>query len=202
MTSRLAAAIVLTVSFGSAAAAEYGRLFFTPAQRAALDNLRELSLRRPAAATESKEPEQPQQQHMRVDGVLRRSDGKSTVWLNNRAISSDQKSSLNISLGKNDNRVKITVPQSSQSIELKVGQTVEIMSGAIEEGYARRTPPKPVAKEKVKPDGENSASGVPKVTPSPASRPVESTATTKDGTRTGDGNAPKGLRPDSGPAPK
>lgn len=200
MTARLAAAIVLMLGIGTAAGAESGRLFFTPAQRDSLDKLRDLSARGAVVARSTDDNEPAQQQHVRVDGVLRRSDGRSTVWLNNRAVSSGRAGGIDIAVGKNDNRVKLTIPESSRSIELKVGQTVEIVSGAIEEGYARRAPPKPVAK--VTPDGENRASGAAKVTSPPASQPVESKATTKDGTRAGDGNPQKGLRPDSGPAPK
>lgn len=197
--ARLAAVIVLMLGLGTAAGAESGRLFFTPAQRASLDKLRDLGAHSTVArGTDDNEP--AQQQHVRVDGVLRRSDGKSTVWLNNRAVSSGQTSGIDIAVGKNDNRVKLTIPESSRSIELKVGQTVEIVSGAIDEGYARRALPKPVAK--VTPEGDNRASSAAKVTSSPASRPVESKATTNDGTRAGDGNAQQGLRPDSGPAPK
>lgn len=172
MTARLAAAIVLMLGAGTAASADLGRLFFTPAQRATLDNLRQQNI--PGS---DKEQAAPAQQYVSVNGVVRRSDGKSTVWLNNRAVSGQRAGGLNVSISKDDDRVRLTVPESDRSIDLKVGQTLEIVSGTIEESYARRARPKP--ETKATPGGENTAPGVAKVTPPAASQPLKSTATGK-----------------------
>jgi hypothetical protein len=56
-------------------AAPLGRLFFTPEMRASLDRQRQLDIRQ-ARSIES--------DTMRLDGVVVRSSGKSTVWVNNR----------------------------------------------------------------------------------------------------------------------
>lgn len=182
MTARLTAAIVLMLGAGTVAGADPGRLFFTPAQRATLDNLRKQNIK--TAPGSDQEQAGPTQQYVSVDGVVRRSDGKSTVWLNNRAVSGQRAAGgLNVSTSNNDNRVRLTVPESNRSIDLKVGQTLELVSGTIEEGYARRAPPKAEAKAKPEakaiPGDEKTAPGVSKVTPPAASQPVKSTAISK-----------------------
>ena len=173
MTARLAVGIVLMLGAGMVASADLGRMFFTPAQRATLDHLRKQNIKTPAGS--DKEQAAPAQQYVSVDGVVRRSDGKSTVWLNNRAVSGQRAGGLNVSTSSNDNRVRLTVPESNRSIDLKVGQTLEIVSGTIEESYARRVRPKPEAKAtleaKATPGGVNTAPGVSKVTPPAASQP-------------------------------
>lgn len=180
MTARLAAAIVLMLGAGTVASADLGRMFFTPAQRATLDHLRQQNIR-PGPGGDQEQA--PAQQYMSVNGVVRRSDGKNTVWLNNRAVSGRRDGGLNVSTNKNDNRVRLTVPQSNRSIDLKVGQTLEIVSGTIAESYARRVRPNPEAKAKPEakatPGDENTAPGVSKVTPPAASQPVKSKATGK-----------------------
>ena len=185
MTARLAAAIVLLLGVGTAAGAELGRLFFTPAQRATLDTMREKNIG--TEATAAKEPAPPLPQNVTLDGVVRRSDGKNTVWLNSRAVTAPKTGDIGVATGKNDNRVKLTVPESGRSLDLKVGQTAEIVSGTIAENYARRVPlPQPETKAaagddntapgaaKPAPGAENTASGAAKVTSPAASRPVAS----------------------------
>ena len=186
MSARLAAAIVLMLGAGTAAGAELGRLFFTPAQRATLDKMRAQNVGVGKTAADVVPPP-PVPHNVTLDGIVRRSDGRNTVWLNNRAVSTPQADGINVATGKNDNRVKLTVPESGRSIDLKVGQTAEIVSGTIAESYARRAPlPKPEAKAesgaeqpatgtaKAAPGAENAASGATKVLTPAASRPVAS----------------------------
>lgn len=63
-------------------AQQLGRLFFSPAERAALDSLRKAKpqSQKPAAQSAA-EP-----QSARLDGYVVRSDGKSTVWVNGSAV--------------------------------------------------------------------------------------------------------------------
>ncbi len=158
--------IFLCTMFVSAAAtgAELGRMFFTPAQRDTLDNARKQNIRveigtdeeRPAAAAA------PVPHNVSVNGMIRRSDGRNTVWLNNRAISEHQAGGIGAAIGKNDDRVHLRVPESGRNVDLKVGQTVEIVSGTIEENYLRRPGPKPEPKPPSSP--ENTGGDVAKVT--------------------------------------
>ena len=109
-------------------------------------------------------------QNVSVNGVIRRSDGKNTIWLNNRVVGDHQAAGLSATLGRNDNRVRLSVAESGRNIDLKVGQTVEIVSGTIGESYLRR----PATKLDVKtlpataPDGTSA----PKDAPPQAATPV------------------------------
>ena len=63
-----------------------GRLFFTPAQRAQLDVARKQRARTTLATERAEEATSaaPTPQTITYDGVVQRSDGKSTVWINSR----------------------------------------------------------------------------------------------------------------------
>jgi hypothetical protein len=133
-----------------------GRLFFTPAQRASLDVARSQRARTTLATEQvTEEVAAPTEQTITYSGMVRRNDGKSTVWLNNRPVN-DQEAAGGTIVGRvrPDGGVSLQVPQSGRSIDLKPGQSVELLSGTIEEGYSRKpvTPePKPAAKPEVKP---------------------------------------------------
>lgn len=131
--------VVLSVAVSTAHAAEtLGRLFYTPAQRAELDALRGRKNVAPPPAA----PEQPAvvPEVLSYDGIVRRSDGKTTVWINNRAVN-DGKPAEDLPLAgrvRPDQRLSVTLPQAEKNIELRVGQSVEVLSGSIAEPYARR----------------------------------------------------------------
>src|SRR6478735_5420725 len=147
----------------AASAAELGRMFFTPAQRATLDNARKQNIRVEIGNESEQQPAAaPVPQNVSVNGIIRRSDGKNTIWLNNRVVNEQNPSGMNAAIVKSDNRVRLSVPDSGRSVDLKVGQTVEIVSGTIEESYLRR----PAAKAEIKnaPEGEKAGSDVAKVT--------------------------------------
>lgn len=64
---------------GLAAAADPGRLFYTPAQRAQLENARARNVTQPSRVAADSAPPV-----VRFDGVVIRSDGKGTRWINGR----------------------------------------------------------------------------------------------------------------------
>jgi hypothetical protein len=77
--ARFPALLLITLgTFGECLAADPGRLFYTPAQRAQLEaaRARNVTQASPAAAAIA----HPQ----RFDGVVIRSDGASTSWINGR----------------------------------------------------------------------------------------------------------------------
>jgi hypothetical protein len=114
-------------------------LFYTPAQRAQLDAARAQRSRTPVAPEEVAVavPEV-----LTYDGMVRRSDGKTTVWINNRAINDGRPagSAPFTSTLRADGSVKLGVAQSDRSVDLKVGQSAEIVSGTISEPYTRASP--------------------------------------------------------------
>jgi hypothetical protein len=131
-----------------------GRLFYTPAQRGQLDAARSQRSRAPVVAAEQ-EPAAAVPELLTYDGMIRRSDGKTTVWINNRAIH-DGRPASNLpftSKLRPDGSVKLGVTQTDQSVDLRVGQSAEIMSGTITEPYSRSaTSSTPAAKQPARPD--------------------------------------------------
>jgi hypothetical protein len=127
----------LAIAAAAASAAEpLGRLFYAPAQRMQLDAARSQKSR-PSIAAEPEAPTLPEV--VTYDGVVRRSDGRNTVWLNNRAVH-DGRTPADVPVSgkvRADGSVTLGLPQSDRSVKLKVGQSVEIMSGSIAEPYSR-----------------------------------------------------------------
>lgn len=77
--ARIPALLLLTLGLeGGCLAADPGRLFYTPAQRAQLEAARA----NPVTATAKTAPGVAQ----RFDGLVIRSDGASTSWVNGRAL--------------------------------------------------------------------------------------------------------------------
>lgn len=65
--------VAAATALAPAEAAEIGRLFFTPQEREALDRSRDWGLPVAGTATDIR---------LRVDGRVRRSTGRNTVWVN------------------------------------------------------------------------------------------------------------------------
>jgi len=141
-------------------------MFFTPAQRASLDVARSQRARA-AVGTESAEDAAPAAQTITYGGLIQRSDGRTTVWLNNQAVHDDNPAGAGavVSRVRPDGSITLQAPQSARSVNLKPGQTVELQSGTIEEGYSRR--PQSVPEPKPKP-GAKPAADTAKGKPSPA----------------------------------
>lgn len=154
---------VTALMFGNAAAGEadskglaaqpLGRLFYTPAERAQLDIARmqkKPSADATAAAAPPPEPP-PMPQTVTYGGIVRRSDGKAMLWINNRLVEEKEAlTGLNVK-GKvrPDGAVTLQVPQTGGSINVKVGQSVELQTGKI--GEARKPEPKPPPEEVASP---------------------------------------------------
>ena len=123
----------------TAVGADIGRMFFTPAQRDTLDAARAKNVRS-EISNENPQPQPsaaPIPQSVSVNGLVKRSDGSNTVWVNSRPVTNERAEGLSVKPVRNDSRVRLSAPK-GRSIDLKVGQKAEMVSGAIEEGYARR----------------------------------------------------------------
>lgn len=121
-----------------------GKLFFTPSERASLDIIRQNSKApdRVVTADENSgeetedaiEAEVTPSQPVIVKGYIRRSDGKNTVWVNDRAMS-EKAASKEFSVGnlqKNTGQVAVTVNgQEKKTVMLKPGQIYDPNSGQI-----------------------------------------------------------------------
>ena len=155
-------ALAAAATSGPAPAQErLGRLFFTPAQRASLDVARSQRARATLATEKTEQDAAPVPQTITYSGVLRRSDGKTTVWINNQPVHDRESAGAAaiVEQVRPDGSVTLQVPQSGRSVILKPGQSVELLSGAVEEAYSRkleasRAEPKPAATPAAKPAAE------------------------------------------------
>jgi hypothetical protein len=73
-----------TAEASLAAPAELGRLFYTPAQRAQLESARAHTVTHGAHPSQAPSPDRAAPP-LRFDGVVTRSDGKSTRWVDGKA---------------------------------------------------------------------------------------------------------------------
>lgn len=140
----LFALTALACAVDTAGAAEgLGRLFFAPGQRAQLDVARAQRDRRAPIFVENMEQPAPQGPDvLTYSGIVRRNDGPSTaatVWINGKPMTERTRDSdVNLLGVRRDGAVSVTVPQTDRAASLRVGQSLDITSGTIEEPYARR----------------------------------------------------------------
>lgn len=106
-------------------AEELGRLFFTPEQRAALDARRKARVPDKPAANVSSPT-------MRLDGYVRRSSGRSTVWVNREALDEASPESPRIGAGP-DAGVTVGVGESRARVTLKPGETLDRDNGQVKD---------------------------------------------------------------------
>lgn len=122
-----------------------GRLFFTPEQRARMDVARQQE--RSIKFEVEQEESAPPPSSLTLNGVITRSDGKTTLWINNR-IQGDEETGRDVAVpgrGKSAGQVSVTTPDAKRAVQLKVGQSIDMSSGQVEEGYRRPPPATPPA---------------------------------------------------------
>lgn len=165
---RWLAFITLMLPLVSSAAEPLGRLFFTPQQRATLDNARGQNIKIEVEV----ETETPNLEIISVNGMIKRSDGQSTVWINNQPLNEKRAPSgiKIISRSADDARVTLQLPPSRRNVDLKVGQNLDAVTGQIQESYQR--PPMPPLNEKITAPSAQSAQ--PNATPAPTSKKTKS----------------------------
>ena len=101
---------------------ELGRLFFTPERRQSLDRQRQLNIQ--------KEQEIPEDPTLTINGVVTRSSGKRTVWINGVAQNENEKPT-GVAVTPNRNEPGKIVIQASETApaKAKVGDTVNRNTG-------------------------------------------------------------------------
>lgn len=111
-------AITLALFSRPAISEELGRLFFSPGQRQELERRRTLNIQATVVTREDL---------VNATGVVTRSSGKSTIWLNGRPqddVRKDQESS----------RITVELGDGQPPISLKVGETLEMGKGQSKNG--------------------------------------------------------------------
>jgi hypothetical protein len=110
------------------AADSLGRLFFTPAQRQALDAGKSLGKAAPAVRGP---------RSVFLNGVVTRSDAERTVWVNGKAYYDVSPDGVQINIDPAAPGVAvIRAPGANAPVELRVGQRLERATGKISEGQA------------------------------------------------------------------
>lgn len=137
----LLAAIFLLGAGHSMAEEALGRLFFSPAERNRLDTARETAIanaNRPRQQVVASSPAIAPSRVLTLNGIVRRSDGESTVWVNGAPIDSGSTAAdLSIrNVGTNLAGIRIT--DVGRTIRLKVGQSAEAITGVVEESFERK----------------------------------------------------------------
>jgi hypothetical protein len=127
---------LMMLAMPACAAQPIGRFFFTPAERAELEAAR---ARRPTAPPE-RVPEaaprpRPLPRTVTYEGLVRRSDGRSMLWINNRLV--EEREAL---AGSNlrghvraDGSVVLEAPGGGIAVHVKVGQSAELHTGKVVE---------------------------------------------------------------------
>nr|VFJ66358.1 MAG: hypothetical protein BECKFW1821C_GA0114237_100942 [Candidatus Kentron sp. FW] len=101
-----------------------GRLFFSGEERRELDRVRD-GYERQKAPIARKEQNQPSPESFTINGVVMRSNGSNTFWINGAPVSEDDASRTGIYVIEQSNdTVEIGVSRGSDGIRLKPGQKV------------------------------------------------------------------------------
>ena len=122
--TRLAALLVLgLLSAPSAAQEPLGRLFYTPEQRQALDARRRARLPDRPSAPMVASPT------TRLDGYVRRENGKSTVFVNGEPLPETAPEAPRIGTG----RVTVNVGESGARAGLRPGESLDRSTGEVKD---------------------------------------------------------------------
>ena len=125
LSSRMMAALVgaaMLAASGAAGAAELGRLFFTPERRATMERQRSFNIQ---------EAQTLQGTSMSLDGVVYRSSGKATVWINRQAQNEVEASRTGVSatVSPKTPGSAILAPGEEAPAQLKVGEAINRATG-------------------------------------------------------------------------
>ena len=121
---RFLAFLLLLLLANSAQAQELGRLFFTPEQRAALDARRKARVPdRPAVTTVSPTT--------RLDGYVKRSGGRSTVFVNGDAMLEGTADAPVVDPERRGGRVPVPAGEGGQRVELRPGEVLDRSTGQV-----------------------------------------------------------------------
>ena len=126
---RILSVVAATLPWCATHSAEpLGRLFFTPAQRNMLDAGKQVAVPRKAA------PSGPRA--AMLNGVVTRSDGESTIWVNGDAVSRMGSQAVNASASAADPAAaRVELQGTKGRVKLKVGQRFDRSTGKVEESY-------------------------------------------------------------------
>ncbi|MFN0040715.1 MAG: hypothetical protein ACKVP2_14485 [Burkholderiales bacterium] len=107
-----------------------GKLFFSPAQREALDAGKRIFVKR--AEQSQAAPARPRVPDVAVNGVVTRSDGERTVWVNGQAFHNESPDGIRVRTDPSrPASADILIRDSNKSARLLVGQQLDVESGSV-----------------------------------------------------------------------
>lgn len=130
----LAAIIILPTIFSSIHAEPVGRLFSSPRERTALDQLRQkIGKGSPAIIAPARQETADQ---ITLDGFVKHSSGKTTTWIN-QVPQHGNENPQGISVPRANGKTPAIAMQlpSGKKLNLKAGQTFDVTKGKVSEVY-------------------------------------------------------------------
>lgn len=140
---KIAIGLMLCVLAVAAQAQSMGRLFHTPEQRALLDTARKTT-----PMNVEGEAETENAPNLTLRGIVTRSDGKRSVWMNNHLEHGATSSGA-----QERNQTQVQLP--GGSVKLKVGQRIDPSTGLVTENFRQPVPePAKAAPARTSPSSE------------------------------------------------
>lgn len=133
------AATAATCALPATAAETLGRLFLTPEQRNRLELRRQSKLPEVVAAqTTASEVEEPVASYLTVQGQIVRSSGAQTIFINGQPYSGrESPRGTQLASGQRLGEIVIVPAEGAQPVPLKVGQSLDKNSLAIDDALLR-----------------------------------------------------------------
>lgn len=114
-----------------------GRLFFTPEQRAALDAGRRIATKK--SGSRPAKPRGPKS--VELNGIILRSDGGRTVWINNKAYQDRNPGGMRVEV-RDPAAAEIQMGRGGPKVDLQVGEVYDRSAARIGNRLDLGTPPK------------------------------------------------------------
>lgn len=115
-----------------------GRLFFSPDERAMLDQQRNKT------GGDSPPTQAAQTEQVTLNGIVRRSSGKTTAWINQLPQHENETpQGVAVQQEKTSKPSAVLLLPSGKKVNLKAGQTFDTAKGKVREGYEDATAPSP-----------------------------------------------------------
>ncbi|MHB9103110.1 MAG: hypothetical protein ACYC2E_16575 [Sulfuricella sp.] len=131
----LLTALFLLGHTACAGAEPLGRLFFSPGERARLDQVRNGHASASAPAGQQASTEQ-----ITLNGIVRRSSGKTTTWINQVPQNENETpQGITVWQGQTSKPSALLLLPSGKKVNLKAGQTFDTTKGKVREGYEDAT---------------------------------------------------------------
>jgi len=139
LARRVAVMGLVLAGLGAASAVqaqELGRLFTTPETRARLDQLR---ARHDYSKPVTRQAEETQPvPTLTVNGLVLRSDGRRTTWINGSAILEGEptREGVQVEIGRKlEDGVRLMLPQGFRTVRLKPGEKLMLPEGRVLDAY-------------------------------------------------------------------